>query len=66
MNAEHQNRPTGYSYFVSEEQLAAFSLLTPLQRLAWLDEARRFTLATQTPVTVERRERLRRGDPITL
>lgn len=59
-----QNRG-GFYYFVTDEQLAAFALLTPLQRLEWLNQARLFTLAAETAETRERRERLRRGEPIT-
>jgi hypothetical protein len=54
----------GFSYFVSEEQLAAFGKLTTLQRLQWADEARRFTRLARTPETARRQERLRRGETI--
>ena len=59
-------RPSGgYGYWVSDEQLAAYGALTPLQRLQWLDEARRFVLLALTPESRERQERLRRGLTIT-
>ncbi len=51
----------GFSYHVSDEQLAAFQKLTDLEKLQWVDEARLFTLMTETPETRERRENLRRG-----
>ncbi|MDR1995546.1 hypothetical protein [Azonexus sp.] len=54
----------GFSYYVSDEQLAAFARLTPMQRLEWVEAARQFTLLTQTPETRDRHERLRRGLPI--
>lgn len=54
----------GFWYEISDEQLEAFARLTPLQRLKWLDEARRFTLLARTPETAERQERLRRGETI--
>jgi hypothetical protein len=54
----------GFGYWVSDEQLAAFAKLSPLDRLRWLDEARRFTLLAETPETRARRERLRRGETI--
>ncbi len=54
----------GFSYYVSNEQLAAFARLTLLQRLEWVEAARQFTLLTQTPETRDRHERLRRGLPI--
>jgi hypothetical protein len=58
--------PGGYRYYVSDEQLAAFAKLTPMERLRWVDELRRFILLTETPETAERRERLRRGETINL
>lgn len=56
----------GYRYYVSDEQLAAFARLSPLERLKWVDDLRRFILMTETPETAERRERLRRGETICL
>ena len=56
--------PGGFDYYVSEEQLEAFSKLTLLQRLQWVEEARLFTLMARTPETAERQERLRRGETI--
>lgn len=65
MAAESKTPITGgFSYHVSDEQLAAFARLTPIQRLEWVEAARQFTLLTQTPETRERHERLRRGLPI--
>lgn len=55
----------GFYYYVSDEQLAAFARLSPLERLRWVDEARRFTLLARTPEIARRQERLRRGDTIT-
>ena len=54
----------GYSYQVSDEQLAAFARLSPHERLRWVDEMRLFTLLAHTPETAERQERLRRGETI--
>lgn len=54
----------GYRYYVSDEQLSAFARLSPLERLQWVDDLRRFILMTETPETAERRERLRRGETI--
>jgi len=53
--------PGGYSYDVSNEQLAAFARLTPLERLQWVEDARLFTLMGQTKETRRRHENLRRG-----
>ncbi|MFA7349697.1 MAG: hypothetical protein WC009_02970 [Methylotenera sp.] len=53
----------GFSYYVSDEQLAAFSKLSMLERLQWVDEARLFTLMAQTPETKARHEFLRKGVP---
>jgi hypothetical protein len=55
----------GFGYWVSDEQLASYAKLTPLQRLQWVDEARRFLLIALTPEARERQERLRRGLKIT-
>ena len=59
-----QAEPGGYRYYVSDEQLADFAKLTPMERLKWVDELRRFILLTETPETAARRERLRRGETI--
>lgn len=55
----------GYYYYVSDEQLEAFSRLTPLERLKWVDDLRLFMLMASTPEITERRERLRQGKTIT-
>jgi hypothetical protein len=54
----------GYRYYVSDAQLAAFARLSPLERLQWVDDLRRFILMAETPETAARRERLRRGETI--
>ncbi len=59
-----QNTLNGFSYFVSDEQLAAFSKLTLLERLQWVDDARMFTLMAQTPETKVRHEALRHAKTI--
>lgn len=33
-----------FSYEIADDRLIAYSRLTPLERLCWLDEVRRFTL----------------------
>ena len=55
----------GYSYYVSDEQIEAFTRLTPLERLKWVDDLRLFTLMASTPEITERRERLRQGKTVT-
>lgn len=50
----------GFSYFVSEEQLAAFAKMSDLQRLQWVEDARLFTLMAQTPETKARHVALRK------
>ena len=57
-----KNEPSlsGFSYFVSDEQLAAFAKMSDLERLQWVDDARLFTLMTQTPETKARHEALRK------
>ena len=64
MTNNENKEPGGFDYYVSEEQLEAFSKLTLLQRLQWVEEARLFTLMARTPETAERQERLRRGETI--
>lgn len=54
--------PNGFSYFVTDEQLATFAKLSMLERLQWVDDARLFTLMTQTPETKARHELLRKGN----
>ncbi len=49
----------GYTYYVSEEQLAQYATLTTLERLTWLDQARQFILLVETEETAKRRARLR-------
>lgn len=62
-NQEHPAKG-GYRYCVSDEQLAAFAKLTPMQRLEWVEAAREFTWLGQTAETREKHERLRRGWPV--
>lgn len=58
MRKNEQNL-NGFSYFVSEEQLAAFAKMSDLQRLQWVEDARLFTLMAQTPETKIRHQQLR-------
>ncbi len=60
----HEKQTGGFYYTVTEEQLKMFAGLTSLQRLAWVDQARLFTLLARTPETAIRQERLRCGDRI--
>jgi hypothetical protein len=55
----------GFGYWVSDEQLREYATWTPLQRLQWVDETRRFLLLALSPEARERQERLRRGLTIT-
>ena len=54
----------GFYYAVSDEQLERFARLSCLEKAQWLDEARHFTLAVQTPQSADRIARLRRGETI--
>ena len=58
------NTQGGVSYWVSDEQLQAYGKLSMIDRLRWVEAARQFTLAAQTPETRERMDRLRRGETI--
>ncbi|MFV1997294.1 MAG: hypothetical protein ACC641_04700 [Acidiferrobacterales bacterium] len=51
----------GYSYSVTDEQLAHFSSLSPGDRLRWVDDTRKFILMAETAETRKIRERLRAG-----
>lgn len=57
-------RPKGYTYEVSVQQLRAFAALTYEQRFAWLESTRTFLVAAATPETIARIKRLRRGESI--
>lgn len=61
MAAETPQPAEGFRYWVSDEQLAAFARLTPLQRLEWLEAAREFSWLGQTDETRQRQQRLREG-----
>jgi hypothetical protein len=59
MKKNEQNL-NGFSYFVSDEQLAAFAKMSDLERLQWVEDARLFTLMAQTPETKARHDALRK------
>lgn len=54
----------GYVYYVSPEQIRAFSGLTFEQRFDWLESTRAMLVEAATPETIERIKRLRRGESI--
>lgn len=54
--------PYDFSYTIPVEQLSAFAKLTDSEKLQWVDDARLFTLMTQTPETKARHELLRKGN----
>jgi hypothetical protein len=64
MSKSGKQQQGGYSYWVSDEQLRAYMALPLIDRLRWVEAARQFTLAGQTPETRARMERLRRGGTI--
>jgi len=51
--------PVGYTYYVSEEQLAQYAKLTILEWLTWLNQARQFVLLAETRQSAIRRAWLR-------
>ena len=53
-----QAAPAGYTYWVSDDQLAHYAALSILERLTWLDQARQFVLLAETEQTAARRSRL--------
>ena len=58
-----QAAQVGYTYFVSEEQLAQYAALTTLERLTWLEQARQFVLLAETEETARRRTALCNENP---
>lgn len=64
MGNERSSPAHGFSYYVSDEQLAAFARLTPIQRLEWVEAAREFSWLGQTETTRQRQRRLREGGSI--
>jgi hypothetical protein len=50
--------PVGYTYYVSDEQLADYGRLSLLERLTWLDQARQVILVARTEQSASRRARL--------
>ena len=55
----------GFFYYVNDDPLRRFARLTGMERLRWLDEARRLVLSIRTPAAALRQERLRSGAAIT-
>ncbi len=51
----------GYSYSVTDEELAYFSSLSYIDRLRWVDDTRKFILMAETVETRKIRERLKAG-----
>ncbi|MEE8388281.1 MAG: hypothetical protein V3R65_06890 [Acidiferrobacterales bacterium] len=51
----------GYSYSVTDRQLAHFSSLAPIDRLKWVDDTRKFILMAETEETRQIRKALRDG-----
>ncbi len=58
-----QTAKEGYTYYVSEEQLALYATLSIVERLTWLDQARQFVLLAETDQTATRRARIRNEAP---
>ena len=54
-----QAAPAGYTYWVSDDQVAHYAALSILERLTWLDQVRQFILLAETEETSQRRARLR-------
>jgi hypothetical protein len=57
---KNERNLNGFSYFVSDKQLAAFAKMSDLERLQWVEDARLFTLMAQTPETKARHDALRK------
>ena len=48
-----------FSYYVSDEQLACYAAMNNFERLQWVEEARLFSLMTQTPESRASQDALR-------
>jgi hypothetical protein len=59
---DRSGRP-GFTYEVSDEQLARFASATPLQRLQWLEDMRIFTWNAASEETRAEWRRLRQHPP---
>lgn len=53
--------PGGFTYWVSDEQLAVFASQTPERRLRWLDETRELMIRLAPADAKARWSRLRQG-----
>jgi hypothetical protein len=54
----------GFRYWVSDEQIAAYSALPIDRRVRWVEEQARMTYALASPAVRARWAALRRGEPI--
>ena len=45
-------RETDYAYDITEEQVRAYLRISEIDRLRWLDQARRFTLLARRAETI--------------
>lgn len=54
----------GFWYWVSDEQIAAYSALPIDRRVRWVEEQARMTYALASPEVRARWAALRRGEPI--
>ena len=59
---EPDRRLRGFRHVHTDEALRAYRRLTPDQKLAWLEAARRLTADFQPPDRRDAWERLRRGE----
>lgn len=55
--------PSGYSYYVSDEQLVAFGKATIEQRIAWLESMQQWTWDNASDEVRASWRELRRGRP---
>lgn len=60
-NRNDNNAPNGYSYYVSDEQLAQFAKATIEQRIEWLESMQQWTWDNASPEVRASWAKLRRG-----
>lgn len=57
-----ENENKGFSYTVSDEQIAAYSKWTIAEKLRWLEETNKLIYSLQTPEERKRMLQLRNGE----
>jgi len=62
MAKKKKNKPKGFSYYLEDEKLIAFSKWTMAEKLRWLEEVNEFTALFETKKTAKIREMFKNGE----